>query len=85
MNSRSSVVVSGRGFGLADAEAFRSTARVFVDQAGRMEPGIAGGPSFVLMKEAADGRAFADARGQHEAVCAFLDCLKRAAGQGTTP
>jgi len=77
--------MSGRSFGLADAEAFRLTARVFVDQAGRMEPGIAGGPSFGLMKEAADGRAFADARGQHEAVCAFLDCLKRASQQGPTP
>lgn len=84
MNSRSSVVVSGRGFGLADAEAFRSTARVFVDHAGRMQPGLGGGPALDVLKGAAEGRAFGDARGQHEAVCAFLDCLKRASQQGTT-
>ncbi len=85
MNSRSSVVASGRGFGLADAEAFRSTAQVFVEHAGRMGPGLAGGPSFGLLKEAAGGGALADTRTQHEAVCAFLDCLKRASGQGATP
>jgi len=78
-------VASGRGFGLADAEAFRSTARVFVDHAGRMGSGLAGIPSFGLLEKAAGGRALDDASGQHEAVCAFLDCLKRAAEQGGTP
>lgn len=84
MDSRSSVVASGRGFGLADAEAFRSTARVFVDHAGRIGPGLAGLPSFDLLREAAGGRALSDACGQHEVVCAFLDCLKRATEQAAT-
>lgn len=84
MNSNSSVVTSDLGFALADMEAFRSTARVFVDHAGRMKPGLAGRPSFDTLKAAADGRQPQDARGQHTAVCAFLDCLKRASEQGTS-
>lgn len=84
MHSRSSVVTSESGFALSDREAFQSTARVFMTLASQMKPGLEDRPSFDLLRAAADGNELQDERGQHAAVCAFLDCLKRTAEQSTS-
>jgi hypothetical protein len=55
-----------------------TTAAVFVDCALRLAPDLSAHSSFDRLKEVARGERLEGAGDQHDAVCAFLDCLKAA-------
>jgi hypothetical protein len=73
-----SVVSSGSTFQLARPGDLETTAAVFVDCALRLAPDVSTHGSFDRLKEVARGERLEGASDQHEAVCAFLDCLKAA-------
>lgn len=83
MQSRSSVVASRIGFALSDAAAFRSTAGIVADFAGRMAPGFGDLSSLSALRAVAEGKQLQDDAEQHAAVCAFLDCLEFISEQRT--
>jgi hypothetical protein len=81
MSSQRSVVASGGTFQVPNADAFRSTARIFVEQARRASPALAGRPAVEHLWTLANGAPLGASDEQHNAVCSFLDGLRDASQQ----
>jgi hypothetical protein len=78
VSSGPNIVASGSTFAVTRPDALQSTAAVFVNCVQRLVPTLGSLDSFDRLMRVARGDSLGGTADQHDAVCAFLDCLKAA-------
>src|SRR3954447_9169992 len=73
-----SIVAFGSTFAVIRPDGLQETAAAFIDCAHRLTPILRSHSAFDRLAGVARGNPLGEPVEQHEAVCAFLDCLKAA-------